>query len=278
MPSRRFARAVAAALLAAGCGHGTFVHADADSQWELAWSDEFDGTGAPDPTKWILEEGGGGWGNHELQSYTKRAKNVRQEGGRLVIEAHREDFAEEAFTSGRLRSRADWTFGRFEIRARMPKGVGTWAALWLYPTDDSHGWPDSGEIDIAEYVGRDPDGIISCFYSTEHSWVFDTGRIAPIPVERADQEFHVYSADWTDEEITTSVDGKVFHRFQNPHSWKHWPFLHPFHVIMNLAIGGFGGEADEAAFPARLEVDYVRIYRLRRHGLPMCRGRECRRS
>ncbi|HIL08654.1 MAG TPA: glycoside hydrolase family 16 protein, partial [Candidatus Latescibacteria bacterium] len=138
--------------------------AAAQNDWSLVWADEFTGEGLPDSSNWRYEVGGGGWGNEEQQHYTaERLQNARVENGLLVIEAHREKFVSRNYTSARLASKLDWTYGRFEIRAKLPFGRGTWPALWMLPTHDTYGgehyWPDNGEIDILEHVGHEPDVV-----------------------------------------------------------------------------------------------------------------------
>ena len=132
--------------------------ATAQWDWPLVWADEFDGEGLPDTSSWRYDVGGNGWGNQELQYYTaRRLQNARVENGLLVIEAHREEFQSRDYTSARLVSRRDWTYGRFEIRAKLPSGRGTWPAIWMLATRDTYGehyWPDNGEIDIMEMSGR----------------------------------------------------------------------------------------------------------------------------
>jgi beta-glucanase (GH16 family) len=233
----------------------------------LVWSDEFDYTGLPDASKWTFEEGGGGWGNNELQYYTaSRTQNARVENGVLIIEARQEIYSGREYTSARLNTagKGDWLYGRFEIRARVPGGRGTWPAIWMLPTDWAYGnWPASGEIDIMEHVGYDPTRI----FGTAHTEVYNTplGTQKGSSVEGAtwESDFHVYALDWTPDQLEFIVDDQVYYTFPNEGTWQKWPFDRRFHLMLNLAVGGTWGGAqgvDPSIFPKRLEIDYVRVY------------------
>jgi beta-glucanase (GH16 family) len=155
---------------------GTLSYTKED-QKRLVWSDEFNSSGAPDSTKWSYDLGDGcprncGWGNHELEFYTHDLKNVRVENGRLIIEALKDSLHSKPFTSTRMvsKGKGDWLYGRIEIKARLPRGKGTWPAIWMLSTDWKYGgWPASGEIDIMEHVGFDP-GVI---HGTIHTEAFN---------------------------------------------------------------------------------------------------------
>lgn len=238
--------------------------------WKLVWSDEFDRPGAPDPAKWNFDFGGHGWGNRELQFYTeRRVENARVERGLLVIEARREPWQGANYTSARMitKARADWTFGRFEIRARLPLGRGTWPAIWMLPTvwDLGDGkWPDNGEIDIMEHVGHDPGVIHASTHSRKNQWRNQTQRTATLPVSDAGAAFHTYTLEWDPEEIRIFVDDhQYFASRKDGGDWTSWPFNRKFYLVLNLAIGGDWGAVkgvDDTAFPQRMEVDYVRVY------------------
>jgi beta-glucanase (GH16 family) len=242
---------------------------DASDARRLIWSDEFDYEGLPDPLKWGYAVGGHGWGNNESQFYTEaRKENARVEGGRLIIEAHRETWGAQDYTSTRLISRhkGDWTYGRIVIRAKMPHGRGTWPALWLRPTNPSPfgGWPNDGEIDIMEYVGYNPGVVHGTVHCRASNWMTKNAAGASVPVLNAESAFHDYAVEWTPDKIVFSVDGMDYHAYLNKKDgWESWPFDAPFYLIMNLAIGGWWGAKqgiDETLFPQRLEVDYVRVY------------------
>jgi beta-glucanase (GH16 family) len=242
----------------------------AQSGLELVWSDEFDGRGAPDPEKWNYDLGGHGWGNNELQQYTKRERNARQENGHLIIEAHREDYEGRKYTSARLitRERAAWNQGRIAVRAKLPSGVGTWPAIWMLGTDIREvGWPTCGEIDIMEHVGFTPDTI----YGTVHTKAFNhsigTHVGDKIPVPDAETAFHTYSVDWDEDRLEFAVDGQVYFTFrkQADATRAEWPYDQPHYLLLNIAVGGNWGGARgvrEDIWPQRLEVDWVRVYEL----------------
>ena len=241
-----------------------------DPQWTQVWGDEFDGNGRPDTTKWHYEVGGHGWGNQELQYYTEaRAQNARVEDGHLVIEAHREAYEGNEFTSARLNSDRSWTYGRFEIRAQVPRGRGTWPALWLLASQDTYGdafWPDNGEIDIMEHVGYAPNVIHSTIHTRAFNHTKGTQRGDTVHVPTAMSDYHVYALEWTPTEIRSYVDGEQYFSFRRggDPDYTRWPFNHDFHLIMNVAVGGTWGGAEGVAadvWPAAMRVDYVRVYK-----------------
>jgi licheninase len=242
--------------------------------WQVVWADEFDGDGAPDPSKWAYEVGGSGWGNNELQFYTDaRAENARVERGVLIVEARRERWQGRDYTSARLTSRAGWTYGRIEARARLPRGRGTWPAIWLLPVRGSYGtggWPDNGEVDIMEHVGFDPGVIHASVHTRAYNHVDRTQRSAQTTVPDAQDAFHVYAVEWSREEIRAYVDDRQYFAFKNERAgnpqadWRQWPFDRDFRILLNVAVGGnWGGQqgVDDTIWPQRLEVDYVRVLR-----------------
>lgn len=251
---------------------GLFLYSDQTGNPQLLWQDEFDYSGQPDSTRWAYHLGDGcphlcGWGNNELQYYTDRPENVRVEDGKLIIEARRESYAGRSYTSARLQSRKGHIprYAYIEVRARLPSGRGTWPAVWMLPDSSKYGgWPRSGEIDIMEHVGFDH-GVV---HGTVHTHDFNHMRGTQVGnrkvVPGVDKQFHVYAVNWTAGHIEFFIDGKQFHTFENNGSGVGaWPFDHPFHLIMNVAVGGnWGGQqgVDEAIWPQRMEVDYVRIY------------------
>jgi beta-glucanase (GH16 family) len=261
-------------LIFAGCQHASSNSTPAEGArpagWRLVWSDEFDRDGQPDSARWNYDEGGDGWGNQELQFYTRaRPANARIENGRLIIEARREPWGKNEYTSARLttKGRAGWSSGRFEIRAKLPAGRGTWPAIWMLPVDwnlGDGGWPDNGEIDIMEHVGHGPGKIHGSTHTRLHQWPLKTQRTAVLDVPDATTTFHTYAMEWDAEEIRLYVDGqRYFTSRKNGGDWTSWPFFRPFYLILNVAVGGFwGGEkgVDATGFPQRMEVDYVRVY------------------
>ncbi len=237
------------------------------------WSDEFDYNGLPDSSKWGYDLGDGcpdvcGWGNNEAEFYTKDLKNARVENGNLIIEAIKDSIGGKAFSSARLvtKMKGDWLYGRVEVRAKLPKGKGTWPAIWMLSTDWSYGgWPQSGEIDIMEHVGYDPGVIHGTLHSDKYNHVKGTQQEGKITVADCQDAFHIYAIDWYDDKIDFFVDGTLYHSVKrNPQDDFHgWPFDKRFHLILNLAVGGnWGGKEgiDESIWPQRMEVDYVRVY------------------
>lgn len=234
----------------------------------LVWSDEFSYPGAPDTSKWSYDLGGHGWGNNELQYYTNDARNVRVENGNLVIEARKDSFENKAYTSSRIISKhkGDWLYGRIEVRARLPKGKGTWPAIWMLSTDWKYGdWPASGEIDIMEHVGYDPEVVHGTIHTEAYNHVKQTQKEGKITVAGAQDDFHIYAVDWREDKMDFFVDNKLYHTVERDpkDDFKGWPFDQKFHLLMNIAVGGnWGGKegVDESIWPQQMIVDYVRVY------------------
>ncbi|MCF8303397.1 MAG: family 16 glycosylhydrolase [Bacteroidales bacterium] len=233
----------------------------------LVWQDEFDYSGLPDSEKWDYDVGGSGWGNNELQFYTEAdTNNARVQNGKLIIEAHKENYSGNEYTSARLitKNKGDWKYGRIEVRAKVPAGRGTWPAVWMLPTDWEYGgWPSSGEIDIMEYVGYDPNVIHQTVHTQAYNHLNGTEQSQSTYLETAEEQFHVYAIEWTEDEIEFFVDGELRFTFENEGTWQKWPFDKRFHLLLNVAIGGNWGGAqgvDDSIFPVQMEVDYVRVY------------------
>ena len=240
---------------------------------KMVWSDEFNSSGLPDSTKWSYDLGDGcpnicGWGNNELEYYTvERERNARVENGNLIIELHNEPFGGRDYTSARLTSKGkgDWLYGRFEIRAKLPVGKGTWPAIWMLPSDKTYGdWPHSGEIDIMEKVGYDPDTIVSAAHTLSFNAASGTHKVDNIWVGDNDEEYHTYILEWDQDEYRTYVDDRIIFTYKKTgDSYAEWPFDKKFHLILNIAYGGNWGGAmglEDAALPTRMEIDYVRVY------------------
>ena len=244
----------------------------ADGDWQLVWEDGFDGPSL-DWSKWEIEVNAFGGGNHELQLYTDRSENVRIEDGRLVLEARRDDAGVAGtvreFSSGRVRSkrRGDWTYGRFEVRAKLPKGRGLWPAIWMLPSDDRYGtWAASGEIDIMEFKGQEPHVLWGTLHYGD-PWPHN--RHSGTQLRRPNVDFsaedHVYGLEWEPGTIRWLLDGE---EWQTQSQWDSSggdypaPFDHPYHLVLNLAVGGefLGPPDDTTPFPARFEVDWVKVF------------------
>jgi beta-glucanase (GH16 family) len=275
------------------------------AQWKLVWSDEFNGP-TIDRSKWGFEIHCSGNGNNELQCYTERRENARIEDGSLVIEARREpgynggNGGPKDYTSARLTGfrKVDWTFGKFEARARLPKGKHLWPAFWMMPTDSVYGlvqkyfllwlmitiggWAASGEIDIMEYRGQRPNEIMGTLhYSSEwpnNRWSSSGERVMPFDFS---DTYHVFGLEWERDQMRWYVDGQKYFeqnldRFwwegagRNPYTANRQPWDQPFYFILNMAVGGnfFGGMGDLSPddvantwTQTKFMVDYVRVYR-----------------
>ncbi|HYW79786.1 MAG TPA: glycoside hydrolase family 16 protein [Thermoguttaceae bacterium] len=240
----------------------------ASAGWTQIWSDEFDGSGLPDAKTWGYEKGY--VRNRELQYYTvQREKNARVEDGHLILEAHREDYEGMRFTSASLHTRGhgDWRYGRIEVRAKLPGGVGSWPAIWMLPTKGKFGgWPASGEIDIMEYVGFQPGVVHGTIHTKAYNHTKGTQKGKTIKAEDCETAFHVYAMEWSEDRIDLFVDDQKYFTFENDGQGDSatWPFGEPFHLKLNIAVGGgWGGQkgVDEAAYPQRMVIDYVRVYK-----------------
>lgn len=230
---------------------------------KLVWADEFDGKEL-NQANWSLSLGNGcpqlcGWGNDELQVYTD--KNHRVENGLLYIKAEREG---DHYTSTRINTKGKKAFqyGRFEVRAKLAVGKGVWPAFWLLGTNiDQVGWPLCGEIDVLEYVGRSPQEIFTSLHTQAGHG--DNASTKTTRIENIEEGFHIYSADWTKDQIAFYVDGQNVYTFApKDKSQEVWPYNQPFYLLLNLAIGGnFGGkEVDHTVFPQEFVIDYIRVY------------------
>ena len=257
------------------------------ADWKLVWNDEFDKPGLPDGAKWDYETGF--IRNHEKQFYTRARKdNARVENGMLVIEAKREKKlapgsgppaklsgdggasgvpADAEYTSASLttRGKAAWTYGRIEVRAKLPSGRGTWPAIWTLGTNiDSAGWPGCGEIDIMEFVGFEPGVVHANIHTKKYNHVMNTGKGGKLTIPDASQAFHIYSVEWDAQTIEFFVDDRKYFTYRNEGTGPDaWPYGNDQFLILNLAIGGdWGGQRgiDDAIFPQRYEIDYVRVY------------------
>lgn len=225
----------------------------------LVWADEFEINGAPSPTNWTFETGGGGWGNNELQYYTNRSQNATVSGGVLRITAIKENYSGSAYTSARLvtKDKFDFKYGRVEVRAKLPVGKGTWPAIWMLGTDiNSVGWPACGEIDIMEHVGNDQNKIHSTLHYPGRSG--GNGVTNTIMNPTASTAFHVYTLEWTAASIKVYMDDQLYFNATNTEAI---PFNKNFFMILNVAMGGnFGGAVDPAFTSSTLEIDYIRVF------------------
>jgi beta-glucanase (GH16 family) len=258
------------------------------ADWKLVWSDEFDKPGLPDPAKWTYEHGF--VRNNEQQFYTReRKENARVENGVLIIKAHKErmknpayqpedptasgkkrptrgpEYAEYTSASVITKGLASWTYGRVEVRAKLPPARGTWPAIWMLGTNINQvGWPACGEIDIMEFVGYNPGVIHANIHTAKYNHVKGTGKGSPIKLPDASEKFNVYAVEWFPDRMDFFVNDKKYFSYSNEKTGDDaWPYDKPHYLILNLALGGtWGGQKgiDESAFPQRFEIDYVRVY------------------
>ena len=236
------------------------------SRWTLTWADEFDRPGAPDSAVWTPEVGY--LRNGEKQYYTRdRPENARVENGLLVIEARRDNWNDKPITSASLttQGKRPFLYGRIAVRAKIPTGRGTWPAIWtLGENVKQAGWPACGEIDIMENVGYDPLKVHANIHCTAYNHMKRTGKGSKITAEAPWSQFHEYSVEWYEDRIEFFFDDTRYFVFRKESGDPAvWPFSKPQYLILNLAIGGnWGGQQgiDDAAFPARYEVDYVRVF------------------
>lgn len=268
---------IAAAGVASACGDSEPASPPTPSEddWRLVWADEFDGD-VLDTSKWSVQVGDGcdidlcGWGNNELQWY--QGDNVEVAEGLLTITARVEQAGGRNFTSARIRTldKGDWTYGRFEIRARLPRGQGMWPAIWMLPSDNAYGtWAASGEIDIMELVGHQPATVHGTLHyggefpantSSGDSYRLDSGTFS--------DGFHTFAMEWEAGEIRWYVDGR---HYQTQTDWYSEggdfpaPFDRDFHLILNIAVGGnWPGPPDlTTPFPQSMDVDWIRVYERR---------------
>lgn len=254
----------------------------ANKEWLLVWGDEFDYEGLPDSTKWVNEIGF--VRGSELQWYTKNnLKNGRVEDGNLLLEARKErvenpnyeegheswkkNRTHAAYTSASVKTHKlfDFTYGRVEVRAKLPVGKGTWPAIWMLGSNISEiGWPDCGEIDILENVGFDPNKAHANIHTKAYNYVMLTNKGDSITIDAPYQNYHVYAVNWSKDSLEFFVDDKKYFVFHNEQKgYEEWPFDQDHYLILNLAIGGpWAGKygIDDEIFPQKFYIDYVRVY------------------
>ena len=241
--------------------------------WQLVWSDEFDGAAgeSPDSAKWEFDIGVGpnndGWGNSELEYYTNRPVNASiDSNGNLAITARRELYAGSAFTSARIKTKGlfEQTYGRFEARLKMPWGPGIWPAFWLLGGNvDNVGWPQCGEIDIMELRGQKPNMINGTVHGPGYSGGGGITKTFAFENDRFDVDFHVFAIEWGTDYIDFYVDNTLYQRITPDNVTGNWVFNHPFFIILNVAVGGnyVGFPSSQTPFPQTMYVDYVKVYK-----------------
>jgi beta-glucanase (GH16 family) len=259
---------------------------------QLVMSEEFDVDGAPDPSIWSFDEGRGplddGWGNKEMQFYTKRAENAVVKDGYLIITAVEEDYQGSTYTSARLKTRNlfEQKYGRFEARIKMPLGRGMFPAFWMLGSNfceaqsrdlnnnvfcDSSKpnyetgnvlWPQSGEIDIMEYIGSKPTQVFGTVHGPGYSGGEGKSKKYTLPNDRFDNDFHIFGIEWGENYINWYVDDVLYNQITPKDVPGEWVFNQPFYMLLNLAVGGNlpGPPNAETVFPQTMMIDYVRVY------------------
>lgn len=262
---------------------------DISNDYNLVWADEFDYEGKPDPAKWGYEYGF--IRNNEKQYYTDDPKNTRVENGYLIIEGHKEKIANKDFKSDDFKDKswlhyipkidsaqytsaslttkglAEWNYGKIEVKAKLPKGVGQWPAIWMLGENIKEvGWPKCGEIDIMEHVGFNKDTVFGSVHSETYNHIKKTQKTKGIFIDKPYDTFHIYSIEWTSEKIDFLLDNVVYLHIENEHkTTNEWPFDQNFHLKLNNAIGGMWGAQkgiDDNVFPQQMVIDYVRVFQL----------------
>lgn len=246
-------------------------YATLEGGWVSVWADEFYGD-TIDTSKWNITNSGGGFGNNELQYYSPN--NVEIIDGKLVITARKETYSGHSYTSAKLTSlnKGDFKYGRIQVRAKLPTGRGTWPAIWMMPSENMYGgWPNSGEIDIMEYVGYTPNYVHSTIHTTKGNGMNGQQIGYDMNIADPDERFYTYEIIWEPGYIQAYVEGVPYDNpfiyvpefNQNiPYQYT-FPFDQYFYLILNFAIGGnWGGVqgVDDSIFPQQLEIDYVRVY------------------
>ncbi|PZD79421.1 family 16 glycosylhydrolase [Mesonia sp. K7] len=257
-----------------------FTNESTAQKFELVWDESFNYSGKPDPAKWNYETGY--IRNQEHQYYTKRKKNVRVKDGKLIITARKEAYKNKAFdkdstnwrhnkeiaeyTSGSINTFKKFhiQYGKIEVRAKLPKGNGIWAAIWMMSIDlETLGWPNAGEIDIMEYVGKEPNTIHSTVHYPWENFLGYASKGGKIDLENLTEDFHTYTIVWDAEKIDFMVDSNSYFSFNLAEiSEENHPFRRPFYLIINLALGGnWPGKIDKSIFPQEFIIDYVKVYK-----------------
>jgi beta-glucanase (GH16 family) len=242
------------------CAPGTSEYARPG--WDLVWHDEFEGREL-NLKNWTFDIGGGGWGNSEAEAYTRRPENVRVENGLLLIEAREEPTAGREYSSARIKTEGlqEFQYGRIEARLKLPHGQGIWPAFWLLGANHL-GWPTSGEIDIMEFIGREPGNIYATLHGPGYSGGHGIGSHTTLEAKTLRDDFHVYAIEWEAQEIRWYLDDQQYFKVTTANVPGQWVFDHPFFIILNLAVGGgWPGYPDKTTvFPQIYSVDYVRVY------------------
>ncbi|MBN2048318.1 MAG: family 16 glycosylhydrolase [Anaerolineaceae bacterium] len=243
----------------------------------LVWSDEFDQDQLT-LENWTYATGGHGWGNGEWEYYTDRPENVRVENGKLVIEVREEEYEGRGYTSGRIMTRGlrQFQYGRFEARIKLPYSQGIWPAFWMMGSTNGERWPDCGEIDIMEHIGREPKIVHGTIHGPKYAGAFGIGAGYEMDANFED-DFHTFAIEWIPDQIQWFVDGHCYHtiRAVDLPGGVRWPFDHEFYLLLNVAVGGSWPDyPDETTvLPQKMLVDYVRVYQADTYPEPIAQSR-----
>jgi beta-glucanase (GH16 family) len=254
-------------LLLAALAASLFGCSDPTPSWTLVWEDEFEGAAGtlPSSANWRFDVGTD-WGNAQLEYDTNRAENASLDGeGNLAITARAESFEGRSYTSARITTKGlrEFQYGRIAARIKLPVGQGIWPAFWLLGADiDAVGWPQTGEIDVMEYRGQEPRVVLGSVHGPGYSGGNAITRRYELQQARFDDDFHEFSAEWSDSQINFFVDGTLYHTVRREDVNGEWVFDHPFFIILNVAVGGtfVGAPNAQTRFPQTMLVDWVRVY------------------
>jgi beta-glucanase (GH16 family) len=261
-------------LSATLCCGGSSQPTTPSAGYVLTWSDEFNGADGslPDPSKWVMETGGNGWGNNELETYTNRTQNAHVQNGNLVIIANKEKYTgtdgiAREYTSARIKTAGlfEQKYGRFEARIKIPQGQGMWPAFWMLGNNiDKAGWPACGEIDVMENIGKEPAIAHGSMHGPGYSGDKGLTGSYNLPSSKFADDFHIFAVEWEAAAVRFYVDGNLYET-RTPAdvpAGQAWVFDHPFFILLNVAVGGgWPGNPDATTvFPQTMQVDYVRVY------------------
>ncbi|MGB3006591.1 MAG: glycoside hydrolase family 16 protein [Chitinophagaceae bacterium] len=262
--------AITSLLLLSGCVKEA-TQTLPERNWELVWSDEFNGAAGnlPDNSKWSFDIGTGtnGWGNSELQYYTNRSSNIQLNGsGKLVITARSESFSGSGFTSARIKTKGKFSqaYGRFEANIKTTTGPGLWPAFWMLGANiDTKPWPQCGEIDIMEQRGQQPSVTHGTLHGPGYSGGNSIGKPYALTNGRFDTDYHIYAVEWGEGYIDFFVDNFLFQRLTPENVTGQWVYDQPFYLLLNVAVGGnfVGFPTSGTPFPQSMLVDYVKVYK-----------------
>ncbi len=233
-------------------------------QWKLVFEEDFSKQSSLDLTHWTIDTGDHGGGNNEAQYYTEGMHNLSFKDGALNFEGRKEKYKTREYTSAKIltKGKAEFMYGRFEIVAKLPKGKGTWPAIWtLGVRQNGEGWPEMGEIDIMEHVGWNQDMIHFSLHSKKYNHRINTQQTFFTKIPNVSEDYKNYILEWDEEKLSFLVDDVHMATFFKKDYADSWPFDKPHYLILNLALGGgWGGKIDDSALPQSLSIRSVRVF------------------